>query len=323
MKIDQIIIHSLLILNYTFDLNLLSIVDNANPPTISSICFFDDDPKDFMSSVARIIKAAPTLTDSDNDINSFDIKGYYCEKFGTDRARVRFRLCYKKPGQYSLILRDDIDGTPLLYSSQGKMLEYNAIGPHITITDDAIIRATFASTEDGFLTQKVTSYRSRNETNFVYIDFRSVLKNQFASASTEVIDDRTARYTRTSPRGNKLCILIKPGEKFSCHGCSLTMAGEDNPSFAFESITVNTKLKDDLFAFPVVEAGHLEISVKKPSPDDDEILSSIACYARAALKNRAKRGDPEFPKLTRLDWDNFGRADAKLSDHLKQLLKDK
>lgn len=270
-------------------------------------------------SASDLIGLAPVIRSSDEKCKSIEIGGYIKPN---GFAHLTFRVIYRAPDKYALLINDGLDGTPLLFASDRRMFIYDPVQRVVLYSTDVNVDFSMRQEED---TLKFRCAAMECKDSKVLLDVKSFFSGPVKSDKVVKIGEREYRVTRTTEKGNSWVATIDPKELCPFSRIELIEHGNTNVIISINSICINGTLKDDQFAFPRKEllAEHIGV-VDSPGEGSQKHLNGMplmrACYVRAAATNPELREAIKLPGLSGIDWDRVKENDKKLSQVLRDFL---
>jgi hypothetical protein len=280
-------------------------------------------------SVRDLIALAPVLDSSDEVCRSLDVGGW----FGGAEAlapRVRFRALYRAPNQFSLLLSDTVDDTPLVFCTNRKMLCYDPVGPRVYYSEDACftlemaaIRADLKWNCDYFLTGR--------KPHHIFLDFRSVLSlsvpNTVKDFEDKVVKRTSSKFELLRDFQNEPYYKIKIDLNKVCSYTEATFFDQGSIFLCLDKLTLNGAVDDEAFEFPAKLRLPRGLPLKHVRSDDDDAAMRImifdvtqASIVRSVVNRAGRSGPINIPELSSIDWDRARQNDKKFSKALKALV---
>jgi hypothetical protein len=279
----------------------------------------------------ELIALAPVLDSSDGRCHSLEIGGWY----GSDETlapKLRFRATYRAPNQFSLLIANAEDGTPLAFGAGRKMFLYDPVAPTVYYSEDACSSLEMACTETELKFRYDVLLKRDGKPDCIRVDFRAVMSNHGGAGEGRGFEDRVVK--RNSSKYRLLrCFEDKP---YLALEVDLT---KDSPytaaSFIYDGrtylcldrIILNGAPRDEPFTFPSRRRLSRGLPFKDVTGDKEWAASpnSAAVIARALIVRSVldTAGPPELihiPGLTGVDWNRVKENDRKFGKVLRDLV---
>ncbi len=265
-------------------------------------------------TVEELIGLAPTLTCS--DAKSFEIEGLFTQ----DDVSFSFRVFFRSKDQYSVMIGDATDGTPLLFLSNGKALSYDPITPHVLVGENV----------HGFFNLKV------DEGDFKFgpgvkngavpemtIDLRSFFDGHSKQSTHAKTGEKQYRLSTTSEHGNTVVATIDMSRP--CPYTRVEFIRKDTKKPFLLLTKISQDVQEDNIAFPAIEKLSDKVKVKKWTSEDElDMAEGLFLITRALLVRLICRSPdaPEASKVSLLfavDWEKVKENDQSYSQELRKL----
>ena len=277
-----------------------------------------------------LIALAPVLDSLDKGCQSLDVGGW----LGSDEPlapKMRFRTFYKAPNEFSLLISDTGDGTPLVLCSGKKMLVYDPVGPTVYYSENASFTLELRCTSTR-LTFNYSFFIKDGKPHHILVDFRSVMSNFGANAEGSGFGDSVAkrnanefaliRSYETSPY-----LILNVDLAAKCPYTAAEFVYDGRTGLRLDRLALDGDPGNESFAFPAKLRVMRELPIKDLTVDDDVAanldLTSVIAQAtivRAVLNRVGSPGRNEIPGLVGVDWDHVRENDRKYAKALRDLL---
>jgi hypothetical protein len=273
-------------------------------------------------SPRQLINLAPVLSSSDESYRSIEVGGYLRQK---GPACLHFRVIYRAPDHYALLIKDGLDGTPLFFAADRKMFLYDPIRSVLLWNGDNNLRFSLAQDEDGLrIHLEVTSDKDRPSN--VLVDVKSLLTGPFMNDKVVQTGDKRYQLTRTTQKGNSLGCAIDLEREQPYTNITINLDGQIDPCLNITYINVNGNVNYEEFLLPKRKELAEKILVQgipngELARNGSELtLLMRACYARAAIDHPEMRESIKLAGFSEIDWKRVKENDEKFSQVLREAL---
>lgn len=199
----------------------------------------------------ELVALAPVLHSADPACHNLVISGIVG---GTEKTlpRWRFRACYKAPNQYSLLVSDPVDGTPMVFASGNKMLVYDPVDAIVYYSERASFSVDLICNENGIDFKVVYLLVSNKETQ-ISINLRSFMKNMYEN--NKLVSEHISRISNSL---SKVDIKFESGQRLDVN-LDLSTKGkytsvsmyENEVNFLFlDMLEIDRNISGESFGFP-------------------------------------------------------------------------
>jgi hypothetical protein len=284
-----------------------------------------------------LVALAPVLDSSDRSCRSLDIGGYTAAgAMGSDKppgGYLRFRVIYRAPDRFSLLLSDPEDGTPVAFGSGRKMLVYDPVDPAVYYSERGGIRLEMVGT-GGQLRFNCTYLLCSSKPSRILLDFTSLLSitsGQQGAAHVafeeQVVRGKAGifRLSRRYEDGVNLTLNVDTSKP--CPYTATTLAWNGVTMMCLDRLILNAPLGDELFEFPVKERLGRGLPLKEATTDENpaanlrmtEVIGR-AYAVRAVVNQMRPPAAPDVPGPGGVDWATVRENDRKYAKALRELV---
>jgi hypothetical protein len=275
----------------------------------------------------ELVASAPCVDSAHVETKSIDVCGLFGFKVGQWAPRARFRAVYRAPNDFSLIVTDAADDTPLLFCARGKMFLYDPVGPTVYYSEKANFRVVLQAVKERC--SFYTDFRlSGNVPHRILLDFRSVLQASSGDVSSEkATRDGLGHYRLLREYQNESRLDFTIGNMNKLTRASFRVDTNDDAEVVLDPVILNRVVDDTWFAFPQQEVlerslppGCLVSAVKLGDRPFLQDSISRAIAARATANRPGPPGSPKPDVFADVDFVRARENDKKLSGTLRSVI---
>ena len=207
--------------------------------------------------ILKLIEQLPEISSDQQELKTILVEGFWVQPLITGQGfRINFRFEYTAPDQYSVLMSDALDGSPISYAAKNKIL--------IFMTDQGKIlygENTFAAFE--LYSQNGTNFANIISTvsasadaapvkSLVYVDFRSIiLSNRDTIIATE---GPITRLDFHSKQGTSCVAFLDKKKNYAINRYEVMSKQRDQLIFCIERIAVNETGQARFQRFPELKS---------------------------------------------------------------------
>jgi len=283
-------------------------------------------------SPRELIALAPVLDSSGRACKSLEVGGWV----GSDQAaapKLTFHAFYRAPNQFSLLVSDAHDGTPLAYCSGKKMFVYDPVGPTLYYSEDAGFKLDLASNGVESMKFNVDYQLVTQRPDHILVDLRSVLSSKGwlvaggPAARDMVVKRNVAEFRLIRGYEDTPVLTVNIDQAKDCPYTEVTFACNGITYMCLDRLALNDSQNDEPFGFPskhsLIQALPVrEVAAGGKSGDNGNISAVIerAAFARAVVNSASPPGPLDLPGPLLVNWDRVRENDKKYSKVLRGLV---
>jgi len=283
-------------------------------------------------TVRALIDLAPVLDSSAAGCRSLDVGGWWYLGERVLASKVRFRALYRAPNEFSWLVSDPADGTPLAFCAGRKMLIYDPVGPTVYYSEGAACILEMGCTRSDFKFDLRYFPAPRGERHRILVDLHSVLLVGSEPAPEAGIPvDAVARRGPSKFELDRKFPWTGHSQSFEvdlerqCPYTAATFREYGVTYLRLDTLILNDALADENFSFPAKWQLKLAVPLEDITADEGRAANLVrsdslgrAAAVRAAI-TRAGPGPTKIPGLT-LDWGVVRKNDTRYAKALRDLV---
>ena len=281
-------------------------------------------------SARALIAIAPVLDSSDGNCQSLDVRGW----LGSDAVlapKLKFSTLYRAPNQFSLLISDAADGTPLAFCSGRKMFVYDPVGPTIYYSEDAGFALEMACTPTEVKFKLNYLLKSKSDQH-ILVDFRSVLAfagrdGEGPALVDEILKSNTSEFGFIRKVRDQPFLKINIDLTKTCPYTEAAFVRDGITYLCFDRLTLNDAPADETFAFPAKQRltrllPVIDVTANKEIAAIPDMAAVVgrATLVRAVVNKAGPPGPVDIPGLSGVDWDRIRENDKKVANALRALV---
>jgi hypothetical protein len=273
-------------------------------------------------SPGRLIDRAPVIRSSDESCRSIELAG--CLRADAS-AGLTFRVIYRAPDHFAVLIRDAADGTPLLLAADRKMLLYDPVRSVLLWSAYNDLRFTLAKEGDALRIHLGVTTEPDRASN-ILVDVKSLVAGPSMNDQVVPIGDNKYRLTRTTEMGNTLQCALDLNREQPYTKIDIIKDKASDPCVSLNVLMVNGALGREEFSMPARAEMAERVDVQELPGDAlakggaELTLLMRACVARAAINKPEMREAIKAAGFTDIDWNRAKEADKKISRVLRDAL---
>ena len=248
-------------------------------------------------------------------------------------AEIEIPRSPQAPNQFSMLVSDPTDGTPIAFCSGRKVFIYDPVGPTVYYSEDAVFTINLTCTRTEFKFDFRYWTVPNGVRHRIFLDFPSVLL-----MGSEPSAEGAAVLNAVATRGPNEFELIRtfPGTRHSqtfqvdlireCPYAAAAFSYDGVTPLCFDRLILNHTLGDGNFSFPTKRRLRGAVPVKDITADPErakevnwDYVFRRAAVVRGAINRAGPPGAPEIPGLA-LDWDRVRKNDKRYAKALRDLV---
>jgi hypothetical protein len=279
-------------------------------------------PQDSLAE--QLMVFAPYIRSDDVGCKSLDLCGRF--RASAD-GHFSFRMLYRAPDKYSLIIRDGDEGPPLAFISDRCLLLYDPVSPMIMYSSAARFEFTVSASDQEAKIFWRLWWSSKAQSQFE-VDLRSLYTGYRRRDRTKNIALRLNgpnRFVllREFPNGDMFRSTIDMSQGPAFKDLKVFVNHGKFEAVSIYRISINGEIPETEFAFPTKQ--RLAEGMRLRDCTNDGTLRSAvdlglmvrAHYARLAVRNEPMRDSLKFPGLIGIDWDEVRKNDETYTESLR------
>jgi hypothetical protein len=281
-------------------------------------------------SSRELTALAPVLDSSDGGCRSLDIEGW-CGAAKALHRKLRFRVLYRAPNQFSLFICDGVDGTPLAFCSGRRAFLYDPVGPTVYYSEGAGFQFGMACAKKE-VDFGLSCLLGGGPTDRIFVDFPALLSLTGPAALGDPMEQRVIKHSASHfelvanfDKTRYLKIGIDLTKK--CPYTEAALVDDGITGVRLEKIALNSAVADEPFTFPEKQRLTQALPVKDVTGEKDPAamrdLTAVimrAFFIRSVLNTVPPSRLVSIPELQGLDLDHVRENDKKFARTLQGLV---
>jgi hypothetical protein len=245
--------------------------------------------------------------------------------------RILVQLRYAKPDNYSLMVFDDHDKTPIMIVTGKKALVNDPLAESMTLVASAGVAFELKPQGDQYNANFAFNMPLAGKiNNRVDLDFKTLFSRVCIDVEVNQSQNEHVRFYGKTAQKSSCEAFFDATEPFALKSMAIRVEGHSDPVIQFPVIQfpvieVGKNIPNRVFAFPIDELRKSGLKFSEIEPDGMidtmMVVASVmrGIFSRAAIRSVELREQIETSLKFSPDWEKMTRVDAERSKLLKKI----
>ncbi len=274
-------------------------------------------------TAADLIKLTPFVQSTDPSVRSIELVGSM-----KDGLHLRFRALYQAPDQYSVLVSDGSDGTPLVFVADRQLLCYDPIRSAVLCLKNCSERLSFEvdGKDANFLFGFLPDGKEGHAQNSLKIDVKTVCEKLCVAERVVKTGATQYRLILTKHENKSMVCTFDLSRPQPFEGLKVFDETAHEPLLTIDKLVVNSPIAAEEFRFPDRDRLARKIKVHEMvgngfEPAEVEVKKiTTAMMARLGATHPGLRDSLKEPAFRQLNWKAIEKKDQRVSAILRNLV---